>query len=208
MKQPFNCWNPQRKDGGNQQQNFYMRIKHTYLQNTKVGEFLLLDSKKSGRREVQCTCGNIRLKTNAELFKVESGILEPKCNICMMKERREDPIFMYKEIFAQYKRHAREDNREFSLTESEFLNIVNKPCTYCGAKPSNLLSKKKVTDTITKQRKRVVSSEQVYYSGIDRVDNSVGYIFSNCVPCCKMCNKAKHYHTADEFISWISQAYN
>lgn len=35
--------------------------------------------------------------------------------------------------------------------------------------------------------------------GLDRVDSSVGYTKSNCVPCCGTCNKMKLDMTVDEF---------
>jgi hypothetical protein len=39
-------------------------------------------------------------------------------------------------------------------------------------------------------------------SGIDRVDNSKGYIPGNCVACCGTCNLAKRELTVDEFLTW------
>jgi len=38
--------------------------------------------------------------------------------------------------------------------------------------------------------------------GIDRVDNNVGYIIDNCVPCCTICNLAKRNLNVDEFQKW------
>lgn len=173
--------------------------KYTYIKGDKFGEFTLLDDKLSGRRSVKCICGNIRQKTNTELTKVLNNELDPKCNICMMKERREDPLFMYREILSQYKRHAREKGLEYSLSDDQFLYLVQSNCNYCGLKPSNYLSKKKVTDKVTKQRRRFSMSEKTYYSGIDRVDNKKGYLEENCVACCNMCNKGKHYHSVEDF---------
>lgn len=41
------------------------------------------------------------------------------------------------------------------------------------------------------------------YNGIDRVDNAVGYILENCIPCCEFCNKAKGTKTYFDFLDWI-----
>ena len=40
------------------------------------------------------------------------------------------------------------------------------------------------------------------YSGIDRIDSSVGYEPNNVVSCCKICNYAKSNLTKDDFINW------
>ena len=38
-------------------------------------------------------------------------------------------------------------------------------------------------------------SENRSYCGIDRVDNDIGYILSNCVSCCSNCNDIKSNST-------------
>ena len=43
------------------------------------------------------------------------------------------------------------------------------------------------------------------YNGIDRVDSNIGYIFENCVPCCKLCNMAKKEYPVEEFKEWIAK---
>ena len=43
-------------------------------------------------------------------------------------------------------------------------------------------------------------SPSVYSIGIDRVDNSVGYLPSNCISCCSWCNRAKNNGTLANFV--------
>jgi 5-methylcytosine-specific restriction endonuclease McrA len=43
------------------------------------------------------------------------------------------------------------------------------------------------------------------WNGIDRLDSSVEYVISNCVPCCSKCNVAKHFHAVDDFLSWVDR---
>jgi hypothetical protein len=45
------------------------------------------------------------------------------------------------------------------------------------------------------------------YNGIDRIDNSQGYIIDNVVPCCTKCNIAKGRQSIQEFKEWIYRAY-
>jgi hypothetical protein len=43
------------------------------------------------------------------------------------------------------------------------------------------------------------------YSGLDRVDNTVGYTLDNVVPACKACNHAKVDMSYAEFTAWIAR---
>jgi hypothetical protein len=60
-------------------------------------------------------------------------------------------------------RRAAKRNLEFSITLTDLAELLSKPCIYCGAAKS----------------------------GIDRKDNSKGYVVDNCVPACQRCNTIK-----------------
>jgi hypothetical protein len=84
--------------------------------------------------------------------------------------------------YAQYKNNAKKRNKDFELTEEEF-NVLKSPnCHYCNINYNN--------------------------SGIDRKDNNIGYVFKNCVPCCKICNIAKASLGYEEFREWVKRIYN
>ena len=74
--------------------------------------------------------------------------------------------------FRHYKRDAKNRGLVFELTYDEFLKVIDEFCYYCG--------------------------ENGY--GIDRLENSSGYLKSNIVPCCSMCNQMKYTYSEDEFI--------
>ena len=63
-----------------------------------------------------------------------------------------------------------------------FVSIVTRPCDYCGesARP---------------------------FRGIDRVDNDVGYLDGNMVPCCKACNFLKSSTAKATFLEHIARIY-
>jgi hypothetical protein len=82
-------------------------------------------------------------------------------------------------ILNNYKRSVRERDRVFELTNEEFEALLCSPCTYCGEEPDK---------------------DQCSFGGIDRVDNEVGYVVSNCVPCCTMCNRMKYTYSVVEFL--------
>lgn len=93
-------------------------------------------------------------------------------------------------VLLKYKRHAANAGREWGFTDAEFLAITSMDCHYCGIPPA-----------------RVVRSwwDSIRYNGIDRLDNAIGYVPSNCVPCCSTCNHAKHTMSVADFEGWIDR---
>lgn len=61
---------------------------------------------------------------------------------------------------------------EFTLSEPEFTHLIEEGCYYCNGSAS----------------------------GLDRVDNTLGYIATNIVPCCYQCNSMKMDWSQEEFI--------
>lgn len=63
------------------------------------------------------------------------------------------------------------------------------PCFYCNRTGVNLHRDKNREHT------------GVYaYNGLDRIDNNIGYIKSNVVPCCGPCNLMRRSHSSENFI--------
>jgi hypothetical protein len=69
--------------------------------------------------------------------------------------------------YYSYKKRAEDKRLAFELSINEFKNIVSNECYYCN----------KNTDK--------------NFIGIDRIDSHNGYITSNCVSCCELCNFMK-----------------
>lgn len=91
----------------------------------------------------------------------------------------------------QYRYAARNRALAWHLSDSEFTNLISGTCYYCGLPPSNKLNGYKKT---------------LLYSGIDRVNNTIGYTMQNCVSCCAMCNFSKRHRCVADFESWILRA--
>jgi hypothetical protein len=70
--------------------------------------------------------------------------------------------------YKSYSKNATKRNIEFRLNEEEFKNIVAQPCYLCG-----------------------IATSDKNKNGIDRVNNNLGYIISNCCSCCGHCNLMK-----------------
>ena len=73
----------------------------------------------------------------------------------------------------------------FDMTVEQVGELISRSCHYCGGAPS------------TRHRTGL-------RNGIDRVDSSLGYAESNCVPCCSKCNQMKSDHSVTDFLSHIS----
>jgi|ERR1035437_3575829 NOL1/NOP2/fmu family ribosome biogenesis protein len=75
--------------------------------------------------------------------------------------------------FSGYKTASKKRERLFELTFEQFKELVEGKCFYCSSKGN----------------------------GIDRVDSSIGYIFTNCVSCCIMCNRMKLDFKIKDFLN-------
>jgi len=82
---------------------------------------------------------------------------------------RHTPIGRLKSIISS----AKTRKIDFFLTNNEAVDIMSKPCFYCG-------------DSIP--------------VGIDRIDSNLGYTIENSVACCSMCNYMKKDFTQKDFI--------
>ena len=69
--------------------------------------------------------------------------------------------------YSVYKISANSKQLEFNLTKGDFMEMVVDQCYYCGI------------------------VQEKGFNGVDRLDSSEGYIMSNCVSCCQMCNYIK-----------------
>lgn len=88
--------------------------------------------------------------------------------------------------YRHYEKAAEKRKIEFCLSTEEFYEIIIKNCFYCNSKPLQKYGKKT-------------------FSGIDRIDSSIGYLKINCVPCCKICNHIKGSMAVDEFMRMVKR---
>lgn len=102
-----------------------------------------------------------------------------------------------KNLFTTYNGHARRKSREFNLTIDEFQALTSGNCYFCNAKPSQVIANN------ARNPNKISHWGDYTYNGIDRLDNTIGYIKSNCISCCGICNWAKSNRSVDEFKSYI-----
>ena len=95
-------------------------------------------------------------------------------------------------LVRQYKTNAKRRGLLFELSNEEFRKPVSSCCFYCGTKPQQIMTDKS-------------SNGEYIYNGIDRKNKDYGYLPGNCVPACKVCNKAKTNMEESEWIEWINR---
>jgi hypothetical protein len=86
--------------------------------------------------------------------------------------------------YIAYKRRADLKQIEFSLTKEDYLLITANDCYICGKQPSN-----------------------THINGIDRYNNTIGYIYENCRTCCGECNYMKKHFEDDKMFEKFMQIY-
>lgn len=78
-----------------------------------------------------------------------------------------------------YYRSAMDKNLDFTISKEEFEKIIVEPCDYCGI------------------------IQEKGFNGIDRKDQTIGYISENCVSCCTICNFMKGSLSNDTFMKRV-----
>lgn len=76
--------------------------------------------------------------------------------------------------YSNYKKNSKARGIIFEITLEDFSKFWNVPCSYCG--------------------------ELISTVGVDRIDNSKGYILDNIISCCSTCNSMKGKLSKEQFI--------
>jgi len=95
-------------------------------------------------------------------------------------------------VWHQYREGAFGRGLVWRLTWREFVRLIRQPCYYCGAPPKQLVR---------------YGGVRYLRNGLDRVDNTRGYLPDNVVPCCTQCNYAKRKRSLREFLRWARNVY-
>jgi|SRR3990172_20927 len=172
-------------------------MKALELTGQRFGRLLVIE------RANKNTAGNFRWKCRCDCSKETTcdggnlrGGISKSCG-CLRKDKPKTwakPFgeSSFNDLYSSYVKRAKKYNREFSLSEDEFRKLAQQNCYYCGLAPTQIHHPK--------------SCNGYYlYNGVDRVNNTIGYVLSNCVSCCGNCNRAKRFQSHDEFIQWLNQ---
>lgn len=157
----------------------------------KFGSWLVVcrlpNKGRQTRWRVKCICGSEKEMSSSAFWQ---GRKKNKCLACY-RGRGSSEETAIDRILHTYKKTALNRGLVFALSYEQFKNLLSGRCFFCK---------------IPSQNKLVLSPHYFYqYSGIDRLDNDLGYIQSNCVSCCIVCNRAKANLEIHEFMEWIER---
>jgi len=184
-----------------------MKIKRNSIpKGTKFGELEVLECLgvnylRNAVYECKCNCGTIctaarnRLITKAKqscgcLNKKHLDTVKPDLTGKTWEHKSADEKSL-NEVYHRYKENARYRCLEFNINLELFKNLISQNCYYCDSLPSNNAKRKHYYD--------------FKYSGLDRIDNNIGYLESNIIPCCKNCNYFKGKLGKQEFLEHIEK---
>jgi hypothetical protein len=136
----------------------------------------------------QCDCGNQTVVRTYNLGRTGS------CG-CSRKHGQD---ISYNTLYLRYKNSAKRRNLHFSISITDLIHISKQPCHYCKR-----LYVCKLVSNPQRTNQQSKNEQLIYYNGIDRKDNTKGYVLENCLPCCKVCNRAKNNSSYEEFMEWI-----
>jgi len=163
------------------------------LVNQRFGKLVVLGKSEQKRNrnilwKCLCDCGNIVYLPG---YTLKTG--NTKSCGCWNREHNQLDTGQasLNRLYYRYKRGAKSRKIPFTISIDEFYSVVVKQCFYCGDLPEH-----EVKDG-NKQ-----FNGNIHYTGIDRINNEVGYIAGNIVPCCSKCNYAKRDMSYNEFIAW------
>lgn len=133
--------------------------------------------------ECLCECGQ------TVIAQYSRGKFSKKCckdclpvRVSEKKGMLQEVVDLYSTIRNRYRRDGAARGYTFELTNEQFDKLIVGDCHYCGR---------------NKVSRQLYNSREVFYTGIDRVDNEKGYHIDNCVSCCKYCNSSKKAITKD-----------
>lgn len=150
-----------------------------------------IGSKQEGKRKFRwwlckCDCG--------KFTKIRAGHLIAGQISCGCQRKLPKGESAFNSLHSGYQRNAKIRNLSFELNKKQFRRLTQEPCFYCNNEPFGIIEIKKQNGIFV-------------YNGVDRINNSIGYIKKNCVACCKTCNWMKNTMSYEEFIIHIKKIY-
>lgn len=161
----------------------------------KFGKLIVLkrlnevDRFRSRKYLCECECGKQKIISSHNL--TVGGV--KSCG-CLGRTKLPPGEAAFNQLYSQYRILAKRREFTFELTKDEFRTFTEGLCHYCGSPPCYLFY-------------RLRGNGHYTYNGVDRVDPLIGYVSTNCVSCCGVCNTMKMDRTKEDFIKHICLIY-
>jgi hypothetical protein len=138
--------------------------------------------------DLTISCGCYNREKASEMAKKQIGTKRPNQSL-------EFGMAALHALYSHYRISARRRNLPFEVSIERFVELIDGDCSYCGCVASQIKFEKGYNG-------------YYIYNGIDRIDNTKGYVNDNVTTCCGKCNRMKWQMTMEEFEEHIIQVYN
>lgn len=142
-------------------------------------------SREKKAYECLCDCGKT---VYARGWALKSG-RHASCGCAGRDPLLPDHMAAKNNIYSNYKKAAKKRGYEFLLSKEEFIELISGACHYCG--------------TIGSLASSAAAHKDFRHNGVDRVDNSIGYLKENTVSCCAACNRSKGVLGLEAWAEWL-----
>lgn len=163
------------------------------LTNQVFGSLTAVETiKKHGSIKIvwKCTCICDRNTCPKIVFANSGDLRNGRVKSCQGQQYDKSIHLAIRLYFSKIRTSALKRNYVFELTLDQFIGLIQQPCKYCNA-----------NDDIKRMAQSSKPRWALRCNGIDRWDNTMGYIYENCVPCCARCNRAKDDMSGYEYIN-------
>ena len=171
-----------------------VKIGDTYSRLTVIDHpFSIKNSKGKSNRFVlcECSCGVVKTVSLNKLRMKKTLSCGCYNKEILSRKRISDTDRVERSLVREYKQSAKCRGLDYSLSDTVIFSIIKESCHYCGTPPN----------------KPHRENSSFLYNGVDRVDNSLGYVQDNVVPCCYICNKMKGVLSKEEFMEHLDKIF-
>jgi len=167
------------------------------------GNLIVLEQVKYGKNSsylCKCVCGIIKEMWGSGLCNTKERTNSCGC-LQVLSAQRPPGQAARTMLYRRSQANAKIKKLIFELSRAEHAYITSLNCFYCNADPSPF-NPYLTRDGRLQTKRTKINTDRAWIrvNGIDRIDNQIGYIKTNCVPCCIPCNYSKLDYTVEEFV--------
>lgn len=159
-----------------------------------------------------CDCGKVKQYPVKDVLSgncKSCGCLSYNQNPSGWTKSRNPQLSSWRGLYTRYKTSAKHRDIDFNMSLDDFISVASKPCFFCG---NGTAEYNKWQEPWTQTKGRFITAEEkkaytITRTGIDRINNQMGYAPNNIQPCCKNCNRAKMDLSQEDFLSLIERIY-
>lgn len=158
----------------------------------KFDMLVVIEQHAGNKWTARCDCGTL-----VGPYHASKMIMSHSCRACYHSKRlpartRKTGIHNAStSTYRNYQSSARRRGLIFDIDYDFFMELIQDKCSYCGGTGRSYFNATNDWE------------EKFEYTGLDRINSSIGYTKENVVPCCKVCNMAKSNLTPQDFYDWI-----